>query len=100
MKTGGIVVCTYKTKEGKEDAFQKVLREHWETLDRLGLVQPQPRLLLRGNGEKNQNEFIEVFAWKDAQAVETAHQSPEVRTMWAPMEELCESMQFPHYDPI
>ena len=44
--------------------------------------------------------FVEIFTWKDAKAVEAAHHSPELMKIWEPMGQLCESMEFPHFERL
>ena len=95
-----IVICSYTVKPGKETEFLNVVKRHWPTLDRLELVAQQPRLLLRGTGKENANEFVEIYAWKDAESARTAHQAPAVLALWEPMEQICESVKFPHYAPV
>ena len=100
-----IVVCTYRVKAGCDAEFRKLLRKHWPTLDRLGVVAPQPRLVLRGLAPDSRNDFLEVFAWNPG-GFEIAHKAPEVLAIWEPMEQLCESrggrpaMEFPHFETI
>ncbi len=104
-KQSQIVVCTYRVKPGNDAAFIKLLRRHWPTLDRLGLVEPQPRLALRGLAAQSRNDFREVFAWKPG-ALDIARKAPEVLAIWEPMEGLCEprdgqpAMEFPHYETV
>ncbi len=100
-----IVVCTYRVRKGRDAEFRKLIRKHWSTLNRLGLVAKQPRLVLRGLGRDNLGDLIEIFAWK-SRGFERAHKLPEVLAIWEPMELLCESrggrpsMEFPHYERL
>jgi hypothetical protein len=100
-----VVVCTYRVRPGKAAAFRALLRRHWPTLKRLGLVENAPRMLLRGLAPDSRNDFIEIFAWKPA-GFERAHRMPEVLAIWEPMEQLCEArggraaMEFPHFAPL
>lgn len=100
-----IVICTYRVKAGKEPEFLKLLAKHWPTLKRLDLVEPEPRMVLRGLSKDNRNELIEIFAWNE-RGYEVGHKMPEVLAIWEPMEQLCEprggrpAMEFPHYETI
>ncbi len=100
-----IVVCTYRVKRGKENAFRRLLARHWPVLKRLGLVTQAPRLMLRGLAPETRGDFLEVFAWR-AHGFEVAHKMPEVLAIWEPMEKLCEprggrpAMEFPHFEPL
>lgn len=102
------VICTYRVKPGREKAFLDLLARHWPTLRRLGLATEEPARVFRGlpPGPRKDahavgpSTFVEIFAWKDAQAVDTAHHSPELMQIWEPMGKLCESMDFPHFEPL
>ena len=97
-----VVLCTYRVKAGCEKEFIGLLKRHWPTLRRLGLVHEQPRLALRGRDSEKTACFVELFAWKE-RGFEVAHQHPEVLALWEPMEQMCEARgghpatEFPHY---
>jgi hypothetical protein len=100
-----IVVCTYRVKSGKENAFRRLLARHWPTLKRLDLVAAAPRLMLRGIDKDRRSDFVEVFAWKPG-GFQRGHRMPEVLAIWEPMEKLCETRhglpatEFPHFEPV
>ena|SRR5688572_13965675 len=102
------VICTYRVKPGKEKAFIGLLERHWPTLRRLDLVTKDPAVVYRGRPGAPGKEahaagpstFVEIFTWKDAQAVEKAHHSPELLQVWEPMGQLCDSMDFPHFERL
>jgi hypothetical protein len=105
-KTNGqVVVCTYRVKSGSEQDFIGLLKRHWPTLRKLGLVHEQPRMALEGRDTHQTSCFVEVFAWKD-RGFEVAHKHPDVLAIWEPMEQMCEprdgrpAMEFPHYDVL
>lgn len=106
MSQSETVVCTYRVIAGREPEFVKLLRDHWPKLRELGLVVGEPSKLYRGIDREQKPYFIEIFTWRDADAVEAAHASPEVLLLWEPMEKLCESrggrpaMEFPHVQPV
>lgn len=100
------VVCTYRVKRGSEDEFRELLRRHWPTLHRLGLVTDDRSQVFEGaaiakDGTDQGPFFIEIFTWNDG-AWNTAHGHPEVMSIWEPMGALCEErdgrpgMEFPH----
>ena len=97
-----IVVCTYRVKAGREQEFVELLKRHWPTLMKLGLVDEQPRMALKGRDSDRTSRFVELFAWKEG-GFEVAHQHPEVLALWEPMEQMCEARgghpatEFPHY---
>jgi len=97
-----VVVCSYRVKAGHEKEFVALLKTHWSTLLKLGLVHEQPRMALQGRDTEKTSCFVEVFAWKE-RGFEVAHQHPEVLALWEPMEQMCEARngrpatEFPHY---
>ena len=98
------VICHYRVAPGNEERFERLLRDHWPTLHRLGLVTDQPARHYRGQEQDNgQPIYFEIFDWLDA-AVDRAHEHPEVMAIWEPMDTLCEArngkpnMEFPHVE--
>jgi len=97
-----VVVCTYRVKAGREKDFLALLKRHWPTLNKLGVVVDQPRMILQRRDSAEAPCFVEIFAWKD-RGFEIAHQHPEVLALWEPMEAMCEerggqpATEFPHY---
>ena len=100
-----VVVCTFRVKIGREQDFIALLKRHWPTLRKLGLVQEQPRMALQGHDTDKTSCFVEIFAWKD-RGLEVAHKHPEVLALWEPMEQMCEARdgrpatEFPHYNVL
>jgi hypothetical protein len=98
------VISTYRVKPGSEAEFTKVIQSHWPTLLRLGLVEPQPHVVLRGSDDGGKPIFVEVLTWKDSDAPDNA--PPEVRKIWAQMELLCEpraghrGIEFPEFQIV
>ena len=100
------VIATYRVKKESEDAFRKLLDQHWPTLRQHDLASEAPPLVFRGEEEDGLPFFVEIFSWRDETASDTAHELPEVLSIWEPMAQLCEerqgkpSMDFPHVEPI
>ena len=100
------VICTYRVRAGAEEAFARLLAEHWHVLDGQGLVQGEPSRFWRGVDETGGVFFVELFTWRTAEAPEAAHDSASVMAVWGPMGELCEArggrppMEFPHVAPF
>jgi len=96
------VICTYRVKKAKERDFRRLLHRHWPTLHRLGLTTEEPSRIYRGEHERGDPYFVEIFTWKNTHAARRAHEYPEVAAVWEPMEGLCEgragrpAMEFPH----
>ncbi|MCB9831905.1 MAG: hypothetical protein H6807_05470 [Planctomycetes bacterium] len=100
------VICHYRVRRGQEAAFEELLRRHWPTLDRLGLVVGEPSRIYRGE-EGGAPIYYEIFTWKDGeQGSRQAHESPEVGEIWRAMGALVEErdgrpmFEFPHVTPL
>lgn len=93
------MLCLYKIKKGREDEFLQLLYKHWPTLNRVGLVTPEPAQVLRGQDKGGNTFFIEQFSWKDSSSPGVAHQTPEVMAVWEPMGAHTENMEFVHVRP-
>ena len=88
------MLCTYRVKEGKEADFLRLLERHWPTLSSVGLATGDPAQVLQGRDKGGRTVFIETFSWKDAEAPDVAHQTPEVMSVWEPMGALADEMNF------
>ena len=82
------VIVTYLAKPGSEDALEKIIQKHWETLRRLKLVTADVHVLYRGEDERGKSFFVNIFTWKNHDAPDNA--PPEVEAIWAQMEPLVE----------
>ncbi|MGI9325562.1 MAG: hypothetical protein ACR2PZ_10110 [Pseudomonadales bacterium] len=98
------VICQYRVARGNEGAFEELLSKHWPTLHRLGLVTDDPSTHYRGQEQDNGEPiYFEIFDWLQ-DAVDRAHEHPEVMAIWEPMDQLCEArngkpnMEFPHVE--
>ena len=100
------VICLYRVRSGREDAFTDLLERHWPALRELGLATETPPRHFRGQEQSGEPLFVEIFEWTDADAAGVAHQHPEVMAIWEPMDALTETrdgrpnMEFPHVQPI
>src|SRR5262249_12245714 len=105
-KTKLTVVCTYRVRSAREKAFLGLLRRHWPALRRLDLVTEEPASAWRGEETDGRPFYVEIFTWKSASAVRSAHSFPAVAAIWEPMETMCEArgerpaMEFPHVAPV
>ncbi|MGH9322794.1 MAG: hypothetical protein ACRD21_16215 [Vicinamibacteria bacterium] len=88
------MLCIYRVKAGRETEFESLLEKHWPTLRSVGLASEKPARWYRGDGKDGKRRFVELFEWRDGQASDIAHQSPEVMSVWEPMGALAESMEF------
>ncbi len=47
-----------------------------------------------GASKDGKSRFVELFEWKDGEASDVAHRSPQVMSIWEPMGALAEQMEF------
>lgn len=80
------VLAVYRPKEGKQAELEAEVDIHVAELRRLGLVTDFPSAVLRASD----GTIIEHFEWKDQDAIDTAHQHPEVLAMWERYAACCE----------
>lgn len=82
---------------GKRD---NLVKKHWPALRAAGLATGEPATIYRADKRSARLYFVEIFSWKDGQASVIAHQTPEVRAIWGPMEPLLESMELAIIEPV
>ena len=99
-------MCMYQTRAGQEQEFEKLVRTHWPTLNKLELVTDQPAEVFQGRNDDGSSFFVEIFTWKDEATPGSAHELAEVMAIWEPMGKLCEdragrpAMEFPVVERI
>jgi len=85
---------TYRPKSGKEQELLALIRKHGPALESTGLIVGGPPLVYRArNVRTGQTCFIEIFSWRDEQASNLAHQTPEVMAVWEPMTPILEQLE-------
>ena len=100
------VLCQYRVLPEREGAFRKLCSEHDEVVRRLGLVTDEPTQFYRGSDGEGRPFYVQIFTWSSDEAVEQAHQHPEVRKVWERLDPCCEArgsnpgMEFPHVEAI
>ena len=100
------VIALYRPKPGREADLAKLVAEHVPALRSFGLATRAPVQLLRASD----GTLLEIFDWRDAAAVESAHGDPRVHALWGRFEELCEFVTlgglpeangpFPHFERL
>jgi quinol monooxygenase YgiN len=83
---GRIVIVAYKPKPGKADVLKELTKTHVPRLHKEGLVTHREPVIV----EAADGTIIEVFEWLSAEAIQQAHQNPEVHKMWAEYAEVCD----------
>ncbi|MFT5286257.1 MAG: hypothetical protein ACI8TQ_002425 [Planctomycetota bacterium] len=101
------VICRYTVKPGREAEMEQLFGLHWPALHKLGLVTEEPSRFFKevpsgkpGEPKKPGTVYVEIFSWKTKASPDQAHQSPEVMAVWDPMFEVCEVMEFPHFQEL
>lgn len=91
----------YFPKKGKEEEFVALLEKHWPTLDQLGLVtKMSPQVWRASDKETHELHFVELFQWRNEQASEVAHHTPEVMAVWEAMGTVLERLQLARLEPL
>lgn len=83
--SGLIGIYAYKPKEGQDAETLAVVREHYPTLLREGLVTSRAPVL----GRAADGTLIEVIEWVSEEAVGNAHSNPAVRDLWTRFDQCC-----------
>jgi quinol monooxygenase YgiN len=101
------VICTFRVRPDRLDAFRQLLDRHWATLHRLELVTDTTEQLFIGvDHQGDQPVVVSIFEWVNAEAAARAHDHPDVAEIWEAMRPLCEprhglpAMEFPHFRPM
>jgi hypothetical protein len=95
------MLVTYRPKKGSERALEALVRAHGPTLRRLGLsVGGAARVWRATDIRTGATWFVESFSWRDADASDAAHRTPEVLAIWEPMGALLETMELARAEPL
>ena len=93
-------IVTYVPKPGKEAELPALVKNHEPALRKVGLVTADPFKVWKAvNIRKGRVSFIEYFVWKDGNASDTAHQTPEVMAVWEPMGPILEELTICEVEP-
>ena len=103
---GRIVIVAYRPKAGRQQALERLMRQHHARLRAEGLVTDRMPTLMRASD----GTIVEVFEWQSVDAIAAAHRSESVRAMWSeydavsdyvPLAELPEAeAQFAEFEPM
>ncbi|HPF15433.1 MAG: hypothetical protein H6830_10455 [Planctomycetes bacterium] len=100
------VIALYRPHPGKEEALLNLVRMHHGVLLDEGLATDEhPQVLKSQNGT-----LLEIFEWKDAEAVQAAHSNPAVLALWDAFSAVCDFVPlsslpeaerpFPHFERV
>ncbi len=83
---GQFVIAAYRPRKGKEVRLLELMKEHIPILRGQGFVTDRPSQVMQAKD----GTIVEVFEWKSAEAIESAHENEVVKAMWRDFEEACE----------
>jgi hypothetical protein len=94
-------IVTYVPKAGKEAELLALVRKHEPALRASGLVTEEPfRVWKAFDIRKGRTSYIEYFQWKNGNASDLAHQTPEVMSVWEPMGPILEELTICEVEPV
>ena len=83
---GRFVIVAYKPKAGMEAELNAVVGKHLGVLVSERLVTEQSACVMRGKD----GILVEVFEWRSAAAIASAHRNPAVVALWAEFAAVCD----------
>ncbi len=81
-----MVIACYRPKPGRDDALLALVKTHLPILRAEGLVGDGPALC----GRAADGTVVEIFTWLSQDAINTAHDNPQVLAMWDKFAEVCD----------
>jgi quinol monooxygenase YgiN len=78
MMSSTVFMALYRPKPGKERELKEILKVHIPTLREEGLITNRELLTLQAED----GTIIEIAEWKSNEAIEMAHQSKNVMSIW------------------
>lgn len=81
-----MVIACYKPKPGKDEELLALTKTHLLALRAESLVGEGPSLC----GRAKDGTIVEVFCWKSQDAIDAAHENPQVKAMWDKFGEVCD----------
>ena len=103
---GRFVIVAYRPKAGCEARLEALVARHLHVLAEERLISDRPGSTMRAKD----GTLIEVFEWRSAEAIESAHSNAAVGRLWGefaavcdyvPLSTLAEAQQmFAEFDPV
>ena len=66
------------------------MKTHLERLKKEDLVTGRKSIIMRSSD----GTVVEIFEWKSEKAIEQAHTTPKVMTLWSELEQVCKLHSF------
>lgn len=86
VMAGVCVIVAYRPKPGKESELLALVRGRVPTLRQEGLVTERAPVIMRAKD----GTIVEVSEWKSPEAIDDAHQNPNVLAMWNRFFAICD----------
>ena len=83
---GRFVIVAYTPKPGKEQQLLAAVRKHLRVLRAEQLVTDKPACVMRSAA----GTIVEVFEWRSAEAIQSAHGNPAVQALWEEFSAACD----------
>lgn len=83
---GVVVIVAYRPKAGKEQELLELVRSRVPALRKEGLVTDREPTIMRAKD----GTIVEVSEWKSREAIDAAHNNPNVLAMWQKFFALCD----------
>src|SRR5437016_2099427 len=83
---GRFVIVAYTPKPGKDEQLLEAVRKHIDVLKAEGHVTDKAAYVMRASD----GTVLEVFEWRDAEAIHEAHSNPNVQALWIEFGEACD----------
>jgi hypothetical protein len=82
---GRVTIAAFKPKPGREMELLRVIADRLPLLRRLGLATGREHILMRSR----EGVIVEVSEWISDEAINKAHQTPEVLALWERFDACC-----------
>jgi hypothetical protein len=86
FEMGRITIAIYRPKKGHEEALAKLVESHMAILSKEGLVTARKPIVMKAEDQS----IVEIFEWQSSQAIQQAHENPEVGKLWNAFNEVCD----------
>lgn len=83
---GKIVIGTYRPKPGKEEALDRLVRNHVKVLRNQGFATQRPPMIMKSED----GTVVEVFEWISKQSIEEARKDKDVLEYWEKYRDVCD----------
>jgi quinol monooxygenase YgiN len=83
---GRFVIVAYTPKPGKGQQLLVAVQKHLQVLKAEQLVTDKPACVMRAAD----GAIVEVFEWRSAEAIQSAHSNPAVQALWEEFGAVCD----------